>query len=163
MPSTAHPPYWGMTLQSGSRGPDVALIQRWLNAARRRWNVIRPVAVDGRYGSATATAVKTFQQLAGLRSDGVVGPETWDALYEAAGQQQTADDLYPGVQLQEGNQGAAVKSAQQKLQALVPALNADGEYGSRTREAVRAYQTVEGLNADGVIGPATWASLFGPG
>ena len=45
MPSTAHPPYWGMTLQSGSRGPDVALIQRWLNAARRRWNVIRPVAV----------------------------------------------------------------------------------------------------------------------
>ena len=51
----------------------------------------------------------------------------------------------------------------QKLQALVPALNADGEYGSRTREAVRAYQTVEGLNADGVIGPATWASLFGLG
>ena len=43
------------------------------------------------------------------------------------------------------------------------ALNADGEYGSRTREAVRAYQTVEGLNADGVIGPATWASLFGLG
>ena len=152
MPSTAHPPYWGMTLQSGSRGPDVALIQRWLNAARRH-SVVR----------AGMEVKSVLQQLAGLRSDGVVGPETWDALYEAAGQQQTADDLYPGVQLQEGNQGAAVKSAQQKLQALVPALNADGEYGSRTREAVRAYQTVEGLNADGVIGPATWASLFGLG
>ena len=109
-----------MTLQSGSRGPDVALIQRWLNAARRRWNVIRPVAVDGRYGSATATAVKTFQQLAGLRSDGVVGPETWDALYEAAGQQQTADDLYPGVQLQEGNQARRSKAPSRSCRRWCP-------------------------------------------
>ena len=72
MPSNATPAYWGKLLESGSRGPDVALVQTWLNAARHRWPVIRPVVVDGRYGTATATAVKTFQQLAGLRSDGTV-------------------------------------------------------------------------------------------
>lgn len=161
MPSNATPAYWGKVLESGARGPDVALIQSWLNAARRRWSVIRPQTVDGRYGSSTATAVKTFQQLAGIHSDGAVGPETWDALYEAARQQQYPADSYPGVRLQSGSQGAAVKSAQQKLQALVPALNADGYYGTRTREAVRAFQTVENLVPDGVLGAATWNRLFG--
>ncbi len=160
MPSNATPAYWGKLLESGSRGPDVALVQTWLNAARHRWPVIRPVVVDGRYGTATATAVKTFQQLAGLRSDGTVGPVTWDALYAAA-QSGGAVSGYPGIRLQQGTEGAAVQSAQQKLQALVPGLTADGQYGTKTREAVRAFQTVEGLTPDGIIGPETWASLFG--
>ena len=160
MPSNAVPAYWGKILESGSRGPDVALVQTWLNAARRRWPVIRPVAVDGRYGTGTATAVKTFQQLDGLRSDGAVGPVTWDALYAAAHPEPAAED-YPGIRLQQGSEGAAVLSAQQKLRALVPGLTADGRYGARTREAVRAFQTVEGLVPDGIIGPKTCTSLFG--
>ena len=160
MPSNATPAYWGRVLESGARGPDVALVQSWLNAARRRWSVIRPQTVDGRYGVATATAVKTFQQLAGLHSDGAVGPETWDALYETARQQHYAAGSYPGVRLQSGARGAAVQAAQQKLRALVPALKADGYFGPRTREAVRAFQTVEGLAADGVIGETTWNRLF---
>ena len=160
MPSTAVPTYWGKVLQSGSNGPDVALIQTWLNAARRRWPAIRPLTVDGKYGSATATAVKTFQQLDGLRSDGIVGPVTWEALYNAAHTEPSAE-AYPGVRLEQGDEGSAVKSVQQELQALVPALNADGLFGAKAREAVRAYQTVEGLTPDGIIGPKTWASLFG--
>ena len=161
MPSTATPAYWGKLLESGSRGPDVAQVQSWLNAARRRWSVIRPQTVDGRYGTATATAVKTFQQLAGLHSDGTVGPETWDALYEAARQQQYPNGSFPGDRMQNGSQGASVKADQQKLQALVPALTADGYYGTRTREAVRAFQTIEGLVPDGILGETTWNRLFG--
>lgn len=159
MPNHAVPAYWGNVLESGSRGPDVALIQTWLNAARRRWPVIRPVQVDGRYGTATATAVKTFQQLDGLRSDGAVGPLTWDALYTAA---HTPPDArpYPGVRLQQGSEGAAVQAAQRSLQQWVPALTADGRFGPATREAVRAFQTIQGLTADGVIGPKTWDRLF---
>ena len=161
MPSTAQPPYWGKLLRSGSRGPDVALVQTWVNSVRRRWTAIRPVKVDGRYGSATAMAVKTFQMVAGLHSDGEVGPETWDALYQAAADQSAPDNIYPGIPLRMGQSGATVKSAQQKLQALVPSLEADGDFGEKTREAVQAYQTVEGLNEDGVIGRRTWNDLFG--
>ena len=161
MPSTAQPPYWGKLLRSGSRGPDVALVQTWLNSARRRWTAIRPVTVDGRYGSATAMAVKTFQMVAGLHSDGEVGRETWDGLYQAAAGQSMPDNVYPGIPLRMGQSGATVKSAQQKLQALVTSLKADGEFGKKTREAVRAYQTVEGLPDDGVIGRRTWNDLFG--
>ena len=161
MPSTAQPPYWGKLLRSGSRGPDVALVQTWVNSVRRRWTAIRPVKVDGRYGSATAMAVKTFQMVAGLHSDGEVGPETWDGLYQAAADQSAPDNIYPGIPLRMGQRGATVKSAQQKLQALVPSLEADGDFGEKTREAVQAYQTVEGLNEDGVIGRRTWNDLFG--
>lgn len=161
MPSTAQPPYWGKLLRSGSRGPDVALVQTWLNAARRRWTAIRPVRVDGRYGSATAMAVKTFQMVAGLHSDGEVGPETWDGLYQAAADQSAPDNIYPGIPLRKGQSGATVQSAQQKLQALVPSLEVDGDFGEKTKEAVEAYQTVEGLAEDGVIGRKTWNDLFG--
>lgn len=41
----------------------------------------RPLAVDGRYGSQTAGAVKRYQRNHGLVVDGKVGPQTWRALF----------------------------------------------------------------------------------
>ena len=38
------------------------------------------VKIDGVYGSATRTAVRTFQSKKGLTVDGVVGPQTWAAM-----------------------------------------------------------------------------------
>lgn len=34
-----------------------------------------------------------------------------------------------------------------------------GTFGSETVEAVKAYQSDEGLGADGVVGPSTWKAL----
>jgi peptidoglycan hydrolase-like protein with peptidoglycan-binding domain len=42
------------------------------------------VAVDGRLGPATVTAVEDFQESAHLAQDGVVGPHTWAALLRLA-------------------------------------------------------------------------------
>ncbi|WP_199320311.1 peptidoglycan-binding protein [Leptolyngbya sp. FACHB-261] len=36
--------------------------------------------VTGYFGDETAAAVENFQQAAGLAQDGVVGPDTWQAL-----------------------------------------------------------------------------------
>ncbi len=54
-----------------------------------------------------------------------------------------------------------MKSAQQKLKTLVPELTTDGRYGASTREAVLAWQVVHDLKPDGMLGRATWNSLYG--
>ena len=36
----------------------------------------------------------------------------------------------------------------------------DGHFGDHTEEAVKAFQTRQGLEADGVVGSGTWAALI---
>lgn len=43
----AQPVYNGSVLRSGSSGPDVALVQRWLNGLHSRWPSIGGLTVDG--------------------------------------------------------------------------------------------------------------------
>lgn len=57
--------------------------------------------------------------------------------------------------LQKGSQGNDVKALQQKLGVV-----ADGDFGSGTEQRVKAWQTSNGLTADGVVGDKTWAALF---
>ena len=40
------------------------------------------------------------------------------------------------------------------------ALNPDGDFGSQTQKAVMAFQASQGLAADGIVGPMTWARLL---
>lgn len=42
----------------------------------------------------------------------------------------------------------------------IPVIAFDGIYGTATAEAVRAYQRLFGLAVDGVVGPATWNSIY---
>ena len=37
----------------------------------------------------------------------------------------------------------------------------DGDFGSKTDVAIRAYQKKNGLVADGIVGAKTWAKLLG--
>ncbi|WP_419999906.1 peptidoglycan-binding protein [Streptomyces boninensis] len=63
------------TLQGGSTGTAVKRLQRALTAA-----LGKTVAVDGSFGTNTASAVKQYQSARGLTADGIVGANTWKAL-----------------------------------------------------------------------------------
>jgi len=69
------------TLMIGASGVLVMDLQTALNVTRVPKTVSgRELQVDGSFGSATYNAVKAFQQMNGLKPDGIVGPATWKAL-----------------------------------------------------------------------------------
>ena len=71
------PPRPGRLLRQGVGGDDVRQAQRRLS--ERGW-VIR---VDSVFGPKTEGIVRAFQREKGLDADGVIGPQTWDALWVA--------------------------------------------------------------------------------
>lgn len=130
------------TFKKGASGMEVYAIQYLLLYHGET------LAADGVYGKATRLAVESFQIKKNLEDDGVVGPETWQALI---------------VTVAQGNSGNAVKAAQQLLNGKFGYNNVvvDGIFGPITAQAVKDFQTSKGLAADGVVGPSTWQKLVG--
>ena len=62
--------------------------------------------------------------------------------------------------LEVGSSGSDVTAVQKKLiQWGYLTGSADGKYGAKTRDAVKAFQRKNGLTADGRVGPATAAAM----
>jgi peptidoglycan hydrolase-like protein with peptidoglycan-binding domain len=60
-----------------------------------------------------------------------------------------------------GSSGEVVVDLQRRLTlAGFDAGASDGEFGPRTRDALRAFQRARGLKVDGICGPKTWAALY---
>ena len=68
------------TLKKGSKGEAVKKLQTILVSLGYD---LGKNPIDGEFGTATAKAVKAFQQANGLEVDGIVGPQTWNALDNA--------------------------------------------------------------------------------
>jgi peptidoglycan hydrolase-like protein with peptidoglycan-binding domain len=136
------------TIGPGATGDAVRRLQR---ALRRTANL--SVAVDGIFGPVTETAVKEFQQGAGLTVDGIVGPQTWQALPDGG----------PMPTLREGSSGAVVASLQRVLTNGAPGQwettpqGIDGRFGPHTAASVRAFQAWAGVGVDGIVGDQTWS------
>lgn len=70
----------------------------------------------------------------------------------------------PRPVLREGSRGNDVTYLQQRLTAKGYGVGAvDGKFGSRTLEAVKAFQAENGLKIDGVAGQETWKALENKG
>lgn len=92
-----------------------------------------------------------------------IAEETWCAggrvpegeiLTEGEGEGQTLPTL------RKGDRGETVVLLQETLNAAgYDCGSADGIFGKRTKEAVKAFQQAHGLKVDGVTGPQTWTAL----
>ena len=64
--------------------------------------------------------------------------------------------------IKRGCKGEAVREMQQLLIAAgysLPKYGADGTFGAESESALREFQSDNGLSADGICGPKTWAAL----
>jgi len=167
---TALSPSFPTTLEFGSVGSDVGILQTQLNGARLAFAASVPaLVVDSQFGAATESFVKALQGWASLRTDGVAGygtwaastaPRLWDLAHRPGGHGPHAT---PAIKL--GSKGDAVQDAQFLLSGegygIAPA-QIDSDFGHATNAAVRRFQTARHLNVDGVVGPETWSKLVDP-
>ncbi len=139
-------------------------------------------SIDGQFYEGTENAVKAFQAANGLGADGIVGEQTEARLWAADAVPAWAAPATPapstpaaatstpappsnvptlsGV-LRNGSSGENVTALQERLQALGYLHGkADGQYGPATLSAVKTFQQINGLSADGEVGQMTWAALF---
>ena len=148
-------------LKSGSKGPEVKALQERLKELGYYKSTC-----DGSYGSVTISAVKAFQKNNGLTQDGVAGATTLKKLNSSSAvgandktssdKEETKDD---GT-LKAGSTGTEVKALQERLKELgYYKYTCDSSYGTRTVEAVKAFQKNNGLTQDGVAGATTLKKL----
>ncbi len=64
--------------------------------------------------------------------------------------------------IQLGAQGQEVEQLQYLLarRQILDHADIDGSFGPKTQQAVEDFQAGSGLTVDGIVGPATWASLL---
>jgi len=157
-------PYPGVLQKIGSTGPNVRIIQEYLNVVGRTHTNIPSLAEDGVFGPLTQASVIAFQRQFGLVPDGIVGPLTWAELMRQYVIALTPP--YPGVLQRVGSTGQNVRIIQQYLNTIgrthtnIPPLAEDGVFGPLTQASVIAFQRQFGLVPDGIVGPLTWAEIM---
>ena len=79
--ANAIPLEFSEVLAPGDVGEGVRVVQYLLSVVSEFYSNVPQVSIDGVYGPDTRQAVIAVQQMAGLPQDGVVGEQTWQALY----------------------------------------------------------------------------------
>ncbi|MBQ6600080.1 MAG: peptidoglycan-binding protein, partial [Clostridia bacterium] len=173
------PSYPGSPLRLGDLNESVRRMQIYLNRISNNYPAIPKITViNGAFDENTENAVRTFQRIFNLDSDGIIGKATWyrivylfDAVARLA--ELTSEGVgyenlpkqFKGA-LREGDTGGPVVTVQYFLSLLgqfvdfLPAVSIDGVYGSGTARAVSAFQQYKGLPVTGSVDEATWESLY---
>lgn len=141
------------TLRSGSVNSYVETLRVLLNRTGYR------VSEKGTaFTAEVKEAVQTFQRDHKLSVDGVVGPNTWGAIIskseEVANRSRCDEQTF-----RKGDNGACVEKLQAALSEKGFKVAVDGDFGTNTESAVKHFQTVFKVSADGVVGPQTWGVL----
>lgn len=118
------------------------IIQTQLNTLLKKG-----LTVDGIPGAITIQAIKDFQSIMGLVSDGIWGSKTASAVGEIYSRP-TDGVPFP-------HREYATRYIQMRVGASV-----DGSFGNGTKVAVQNWQARHGLGADGIVGGSTWSKLL---
>ncbi len=147
-------------LRPGASGPDVRELQLALGKAGFK------VKVDGNFGTGTLRAVKRFQRASRLDPSGTVGTLTVKALKRALrGSSANAnggfsdnpnDDgahhsLGDRIPVKRGMSGHDIRVLQDFLTRAGFKVSVDGEFGTTTEKAVKAFETAQNRPVDGVM------------
>ena len=161
------------TVRKGSEGEDAKTVQARLKELGYFRN-----RVDGKFGALSEAALKKFQEANGLEPDGVAGKGTYQVLFSdsalpkgttptpavsetpaPAGEGSGSSSFW--VTMRQGDTGDNVTQLQEMLIELgYLSGKADGTYGDKTVEAVKAFQKNNGLTDDGAAGEETQKKLF---
>lgn len=149
--------------------PQGSEFMRWVQSTLNLVSGLN-LPVDGLPGTATRSAIRSFQQRNGLPADGVVGPDTRRALVKARQQQAgpaangaPAADAPPDEEVSYTSRDT-IRWVQSSLNRILRTnLAVDGISGPATRSALIAFQRSRGLTADGIPGPRTAAALQAAG
>lgn len=127
------------TIKLGSKGDLVKIAQYLLQY------VEKGKATDI-FDDAFKTYVIKWQKEHNLTTNGIIDDDDWKAIYKTLPTCSTSK-----------NKKSVYTCA---IQILIGGLEVDGDYGSKTKKAVAAFQSACGLNADGICGPKTWNELI---
>ena len=142
------------TLGSGSSGSNVNLLEKALLALG--YFDAQPGTT---YSSFTENAVKRFQAACGMTATGTADQATQRVLY---GGSAPACSLLSGSYAA-GSKGDSVTRIQTRLLALgylSKASSVDGDFGTKTQNAVKLFQSCNGLTASGTADSATLKKMY---
>jgi peptidoglycan hydrolase-like protein with peptidoglycan-binding domain len=162
-------------LRAGAAGTDVRELQ---NALRKAGFSVK---VDGQFGPTTVRAVKRFQRAAQLTPSGTVGSKTVAALQAAAqggsanvtggfdrqSAKQRSQSLGDRIPVKRGMSGHDIRVLQDLLGNAGFDVTVDGEFGTSTYKAVKAFEQrasrpVDGIMDAGDIDAVRTAAAAGP-
>ena len=147
----------GGTCQQGDNGDAVRNVQKRLITL----GYLASGSADGSYGNQTKNAVMEFQKNNGLSQTGRVNSSTLEKLNSSNAKKAGSSSSSSGGTCQQGDKGDAVRKVQKRLITLgyLASGSADGDYGSKTRKAVKEFQQRNGLNVTGSVNSNTLAKL----
>ena len=135
--------------------------------------------INAKYDTATKKAVIAFQKKNGLTADGIAGAKTRSLLNSGAGLAADATAAPQGTEavvvtptptptpeipkttVKRGSSGNDAKTVQNRLQELAYYQGTvDGKFERASVNALKNFQTNNGLKADGIAGSSTYEKLF---
>ena len=162
------------SLQFGSSGEYVRIIQYIINVIAQNNPAIPAVSEDGIFGEATRNAVIAFQRNYSLTPDGIVGENTWNTMFNVyRGIISSLPEYvlpsgvvpFPGSVLTLGVEGRGVSTLQEYLNEIaavypqVPTVEVTDVFSSDTERAVRAFQELFGYDPNGIVGVIVWDAI----
>ncbi len=162
------------SLREGAQGEAVRSLQKDLRTLGYYTG-----SVDGDYGAGTVAAVTAFQKAYNLKADGIAGKGTLNMIASVLGgggssssssSSKNNPEVYGMTASSNGYSSLSpTNGSSSNVASLQSTLSAhgyysglaDGDYGSGTEAAVKAYQRAAGLRVTGIAGPSTQRLLYG--